>query len=552
MNNRLNFFYPITVLTLSALASPCQAVTWQYLDAYNANGVPNTLVDLSAQLPPTLISDVNKRLPAYQNIKYNDPKLITDNLGANIQLLDDAEISVAYVASEAGYQNSLGFFSFDPASMPKAVSALNTKILFPRLPSYSSGPLIKFGQAVNLGKFKAGTGVGFTLVSNGWTWSGNQVNPNQASNAIFQTIKELNPEPAGLNAHNVLLSKPEDGIVILGFEDMNRSDPSCDHDFNDVVIAIKVTPFSAIDRSQMSPLSKIVKDTDGDTVQDNLDAFPLDPTRAARRFYPSANGYGYLVFEDNWPKIGDFDMNDLALSYRAVETLNAQNQITDLTLTYNIVARGAQNDSAFAVHLPGVPRSAIDQTTSTLTVASQPSVPLVPESGQSEAVVIMTPSALSLTPTGSGWPCGFFNTVTTCPRFAPVPLVAKIHFNQPLARGQMASAPYNPFIYAANRYANAGRGIEVHLVDHPPTAKADPKYFGTYDDTTNPSQGKYYRTTTNQAWGVDVPENWLYPAEWNNINNVYLSFPNWSAGIANLTTTNWFVSNINAKLLFKP
>ncbi len=548
MNNRLNFFYPITVLTLSALASPCQAITWQYFDTHADNGVPKTLVDMSAELPPTRVDDVLKRLPERLNIKNNDPTLLTDNLGANIQLLDDAEISVAYVTSQAGYENSLGFFAFDPSSMPKAVSALNTKILFPRLPAWS-GPLIKFGQAVKLGKFKAGTGVGFTLASNGWSWSGYQVNPNEPGSAIFQTIKELNPEPAPFNAHTVLLSRPADGIVVLGFEDMNRSDPSCDHDFNDAVIAIKVTPFSAIDRSQMSPLSKIVTDTDVDTVQDNLDAFPLDPTRAARRFYPSANGYGYLVFEDNWPKIGDFDMNDLALSYRAVETLNAKNQITDLTLTYNIVARGAQNDSAFAVHLPGVPRSAIDQTTSTLSVASQPSVPLVPESGQSEAVLIMTPSALSLTPTGSGWPCGFFNTVTTCPRFAPVPLVAKIHFNQPLARGQMASAPYNPFIYA-NRYA--GRGIEVHLVDHPPTAKADPKYFGTYDDTTTPSQGKYYRTTTNQAWGVDVPEAWLYPAEWNNINNVYLSFPSWSAGISNLTTTNWFVSNINAKLIFKP
>ncbi|MFI3197969.1 MAG: LruC domain-containing protein [Methylococcaceae bacterium] len=548
MNNCLNFFYPITVLTLSALASPCQAITWQYFDTHADNGTPKTLVDLSTELPPTLVADVLKRLPERLNIKNNDPKLLTDNLGANIQLLDDAEISVAYVTSQAGYENSLGFFAFNPASMPKAVSALNTKILFPRLPSWSSS-LLKFGQAVKLGKFKGGMGVGFTLVSNGWSWSGYQVNPNQPGNTIFQTIKELNPEPAGLNAHTVLLSKPEDGIVVLGFEDINRNDPACDHDFNDAIIAIKVTPFSAINRSQMSPLSKIVKDTDADTVQDNLDAFPLDPTRAARRFYPSANGYGHLAFEDNWPKKGDFDMNDLAVDYRAIETLNAQNQITDLKLIYNIVGRGAQNDNAFAIHLPGVQRSAINQTTSLLTVASQPSVPLLPESGQSEAVFIMTSSANSLTPTGMGWPCGFFNTVSTCPRLAAVPLVAEIHFNQPLTRGQMASAPYNPFIYP-NRYA--GRGMEVHLVDHPPTAKADPKYFGTYDDATNPSQGKYYRTTDKQFWALDIPETWLYPAEWNNISNVYLTFPSWSAGISNLTTTNWFVSNINAKLIFKP
>jgi hypothetical protein len=37
---------------------------------------------------------------------------------------------------------------------------------------------------------------------------------------------ELNPEKPGtdnLNAHTVLLSKPKDGLLILGFEDMNRT-----------------------------------------------------------------------------------------------------------------------------------------------------------------------------------------------------------------------------------------------------------------------------------------------------------------------------------------
>jgi LruC domain-containing protein len=109
---------------------------------------------------------------------------------------------------------------------------------------------------------------------------------------------------------------------------------------------------------------------------------------------------------------------------------------------------------------------------------------------------------------------------------AAVPLVAEIHFQTPLKPGQMDSAPYNPFIYP-NRYA--GRGMEVHLVDHAPTDKADPKYFATYDDTTNISKGRSYRTTDNQPWALDVPENWLYPAEWNNIANAYLSFSSWAA-----------------------
>jgi len=546
MKHRFNLFCPITAFILSVSALPCQAISWQYLNSYNANGVPNNLIDLSAELPLNLVSDVYKRLPESKNIKYNDPKLITDDLGANIQLLEDAEISVVFVNEGAGYNNSVGFFSYDPGNKPKAANELNTKIIFPNF----SLPLLKLGDAVKLGKFKAGSGVGFTIVSNGW--NGREVNPNQPSNTIFQTIKALNPEPAGtsnLNAHTVLLAKPEDGILILGFEDINRTFSYCDHDFNDVVIAIKVSPFSAIDRGQIQSLSKIVKDSDGDGVSDDLDAFPLDPERAARRFYPSATGYGSLAFEDNWPKKGDFDMNDLVVGYRAIETLNARNEITDLKLIYQITARGAQNDNAFAVHLPGVPRTVINQSTSTLTVGSQPPVSLVPESGQNEAVFIMTSSANTLTKTGKAWPCGFFNTVSACPRMAAVPLVAEIHFQTPLKPGQIASAPYNPFIFP-NRYA--GRGMEVHLVDHAPTDKADPKYFGTYDDTTNIAQARFYRTTDNKPWALDVPENWLYPAEWNNIANAYMSFSSWAAGLSDSNTTSWFMSNMNTGLLFKP
>ena len=40
------------------------------------------------------------------------------------------------------------------------------------------------------------------------------------------------------------------------------------------------------------------------------------------------------------PSKGDFDANDLVVGYRAIETLNAKNEVTDLKLVYEIVARG--------------------------------------------------------------------------------------------------------------------------------------------------------------------------------------------------------------------
>ena len=544
MNYRPTLISSLAALALGAAAqTSTAAITWQYFSSYDANGVPSGLVDLSSQLPANLLNEIYQRLPETKDIRTNDPRLITDDLGANINLIEDAEITVAFVYEGAGYRNSVGFFSYDVSNKPRAFSELNTKILFPNF----SLPLLKFGDAVKLGKFKAGTGIGFTIVSNGWT--GSAVNPSQPSNTIFQTFKSLNPEPAGtsnLNAHTVLLAKPESELLVLGFEDINRTFGGCDHDFNDVLIAIKVSPFSAVDRSQVQALSKVVKDTDGDGVSDDLDAFPLDPARSARRFYPSATGYGYLAFEDNWPSKGDFDMNDVVVAYRAIETLNARNEVVDLKLVYELRARGGTADDGFGIHLPGVARDAIDSAQTTLKIQDQAPVALAPESGQTDAVFILSPNVKTLTPTSGSWPCSsFFNTVGKCPHLAPVPLVAEIHFQQPVSKTLLGAAPYNPFIYRTYRYR------EIHLVDHPPTAKADPKLFGTGDDTSNPAQGRYYRTAANQPWALNVPEAWRHPAEWNDVANAYLDFATWASS-SGATATNWYVSSVNQSLVFQP
>ncbi|QVL50933.1 MAG: LruC domain-containing protein [Thiocapsa sp.] len=536
----------ISVLTvaLGVAANAGATVTWQYLDGFNNLGVPNNLVDMSAKIPPGLLTEIHARLPETKDIRKTDPTLITDDRGANINLLEDAEISVAFVHEGAGYRNAVGFFTYDPGNVPRSAGELSTKILFPNFSLPPEGGL-KTGDGVNLGKFKAGTAVGFTIVSNGW--KGRGVDPNHSPSAIFYSLKALNPEKPttadpNLNAHTVLLSKPEDELLVLGFEDLNRG--GGDHDFNDVLIAIKVTPFSAIDRGQVKLLS-VVADTDNDGISDDLDAFPTDPARAARRFYPNATGFGSLAFEDLWPKKGDFDMNDLVMAYRVIETINARNEITDLKLIYEIRARGAGSDNGFGVHFPGLSRDLIDTAKTTLSIRDQAPVALPLEAGQRDVVFILSSNVTTLTKTGAAFPCSMFNTVMRCPRSAPVPMVAEIHFKTPLPREQVGDAPYNPFIYRTSK-----RGLEVHLVDHPPTDKADPKLFGTLDDRSDPAQGRYYRTADDQPWALDVPETWRHPTEWNNIAWAYPDFVTW-ANSRGAKAANWYIGRMTEAQIFK-
>lgn len=556
---RNNLRWVLSVLVAAApITASAENWNWQYFGPYDKNiGVPTNMINISNDIPSTLKNNVFLKLPEGKDIRKNNPNLITDDLGANLYFVENAEVTVAFLHEGAGFRNSLGFFTFDPKNRPATSAPLyndvtkniyNQKILFPNFSALGSGGALKVGDGLYLGKFQAGQAMGFTIVSNGYT-NNTSVNPKQPASGVFYTIKSWNPESAtnNLNAHTVLLSDPADGILALGFEDTNRA--GGDHDFNDVIMVISVTPDTAIDRSRITALNE-VKDTDGDSVPDALDVYPKDPERAFRKFYPSATGtgFGFVAFEDNWPRKGDNDMNDLVVAYRVIETLNAKKEVTALKLTYRMVARGAAYANGFGLHLPGIPASNIKLTaadapepTNIIVGDGAPQL-LTPEAGQAEAVFILAQDTSLLTKS-SGQGCKFFNTMPDCPYDKPVEIIANIQFKSP--QPSVGTAPYNPFIYI-----NGNRGMEVHLVDNPPTAKADTSQFGQGDDRSDAAKGRYYRTANNHPWALEIPEDWQYPSERKEITVTYPKFAGWAeSGGAN--NKDWFQSNINQNAVYK-
>ena len=561
MNRPCRYPYVAAFSVIMAGGAPLTAHAvdwgWQYFGPYDkATGAPTNMIDMSADATDKLLNEVFKKIPNGSRVPDKSPNLITDDLGANLYFVENAEVSIAYLHEGAGFKNSLGFFTFDPKKIPATADALynsatksqyNQKILFPNFSNdLNAGGVLKPGNGMYVGKFKAGQAMGFTIVSDGF--KAGVVNPKQSVNSVFYSIKGWNPEPAPLNAHTVLLSDPATGRLVLGFEDQNRSGVS-DHDFNDIVVLIKVTPDTAIDRSKITAMNES-SDTDGDGVPDALDAYPKDPERAFRKFYPSAigTGFGYLAFEDNWPRKGDYDMNDLVVAYRVIETQNARKEVTDLTLTYRLAARGAAYANGFGVHLPGVLASNIKATAvdaaepTNITIGDGAPQLLTPEAGQTDAVFIIAPNTKALTPAlGTG--CAYFNTIVGCPYNKPIEIIANIQFQTPQA--SVGTAPYNPFIYI-----NGNRGLEVHLVDHPPTAKADASQLGQGDDRSDPSKGRYYRTDKNHPWALEIPEDWVHPREQQEISVTYPNFPGWveSNGGSN---KDWYLSKINPSTVYK-
>lgn len=263
---------------------------WTYLDSWDpSSGKPNDLENISSAIPTGILEQLQTRLPE-GGMGSSALSMLTDDEGANIPLKEEATVKIAYVKEGAGYLNSVAFFNFPTDKLTTlTASEINDKIIFPNF----SDNVLQFGDAVELGEFEAGTSIGFTIISNGWKSAQGMVNESQSNNTIFHTIKGLNPESAGnnKNAHTVLFIDAEHEMLYLGFEDLNRTNAShndygygSDDDFNDVIIAIKVTPFSAVIPDKLNPLNPVpVTGVSGPTNWREVNTPPsvVDPIKAA-------------------------------------------------------------------------------------------------------------------------------------------------------------------------------------------------------------------------------------------------------------------------------
>ena len=269
-------------------------------------------------------------------------------------------------------------------------------------------------------------------------------------------------------------------------------------------------------------------DTDGDGVADNLDAYPLDPTRAFNSYYPNESDYGTVAFEDLWPAYGDYDMNDLVMNFNYKIVTNAQNESVDIIVRYKIKAAGAQMNNGFGIILNTAP-SNIASVTGCIKVGSAVTIdPKGYEAGHTNETVIIPVDAIN-TLLGAN----IVNTVHGGNTIETVEQTITIHFSVPQA--SIGAAPFNPFIFV-----NQERGKEIHLKDQPPSELVNPVYFDTWYDASNVAQGKYYRSVSGLCWAIEIPIDWSYPQEMVDILQTYLHFADWAQ--SNGTTyQDWYV-----------
>jgi LruC domain-containing protein len=267
-------------------------------------------------------------------------------------------------------------------------------------------------------------------------------------------------------------------------------------------------------------LDETYLDGDGDGVPDATDEYPTDPARAYTRWYPSQSVWGTTAFEDNWPFEGDYDLNDLVVSYRYKFAMSPSNLIVDLTGEFKALAAGADFENGFGVQLPFSPSQI--QSVTGMIVNGNSGVVLDGkgmEKNQNKAVIIPFDNYRNLFGAGTTQ----INTTPGKPKLAGTLVSVKVLFTNPVSDDYTGQVPFNPFMIS-----NLDRGREVHLVNHAPTDLAAGKWFNTGADDSNTGTGRYYITGLNRPFALDFFGPFEYPIERTPINNVYNHFAEWA------------------------
>lgn len=243
------------------------------------------------------------------------------------------------------------------------------------------------------------------------------------------------------------------------------------------------------------------------------------------------NGGSTLIFEDKWPSKGDFDMNDIVISYKYKIVKNADNKATRIEASYTLLASGGDYQNGFGVQFP------VDYTNVTISniTSTAPAATTKLENSNGKAVVILFDNVRS---EQANW-----NTVLGDPTSPKVTYTFVLNLKTPVemdqgSNGGLGNGPYNPFIF--NSVSGSQRN-EIHLPDMPGTAFAK-----TILSSGENSATRYYVTKDNLPWAMEIPlTSFKYPLERQSISFAYPSIKNWaeSGGSGDLK---WYSTGVSS------
>ena len=263
-------------------------------------------------------------------------------------------------------------------------------------------------------------------------------------------------------------------------------------------------------------------------------------------YFPSANSWVTLAYEDNWPVPGDYDLNDFVVHYRVQKSVkNGEGLVKRTIVRGEVVSMGASYHNGFAIRLEGISPNDLNTDRVKLQVngVEMPTSPL--ESGRSEAIFIISEDLKTFVESEQN--CTYHRTRADCQE----PLSFTFKLTVPFANGgidenSLPDAPYDPFIFAAEGYDHGylfgeppGRTYEIHLGGKSPTEAFNTDYFGRGVDDSDPESGRYFVNTNGMPWAIMINSEWIHPVEYIDVKHAYPEFEDYvtSGGVL---SSDWF------------
>lgn len=524
----------------TALPAPLKVSGYYVLGSWDVNGLPDYLVS-SDVIASDFSADINASLPERISLEVSHPEYLNSSDDGNMQLITDSEVWVTFVHEGAGYKSALGYYTHPTGNPPaKATAITDQTIIFPNVSYSGSGGSLISGNKVQLlyldpstntytTVFPAGTTVAWFYIADSFKSSTTSIG---SGNAKYYSNKSFNPESnSAKQKHSIALKDAKRELILFGFEDINRQTGS-DEDFNDGTFYATFRSITAVKTDQMKSIIDVPNDADFDGVANLLDDYPTDGTKAFDNYYPSKNNVGTIAYEDLWPNKGDYDFNDLVVDYNFNQVSNADNKVVEVNAALTVRAVGGILKNAFSLQFntsPGNVKAVTGQSLNNNVFVLNSNGT---EQNQSLAVVPIFDDPFKLLNVS-----GMVNTSEGGSYIAPKTMNVKIQFITPMSFSSFGTAPYNPFIVV-----NGIRGKEIHLAASAPTDLVDKSFFGTKDDNTNLATQKYYMSDTNLPWAINLPVQFDYPLERQDIRQGFNHFNNWSE-TRGANYQDWYIDN---------
>ncbi len=195
-------------------------------------------------------------------------------------------------------------------------------------------------------------------------------------------------------------------------------------------------------------------------------------------YYPGSNSYTSFAFEDLYPDMGDFDMNDVIVNLRITEFIR-DGKLIRIRFDAKLAALGASYHNGFAIELLGIAPEIIKSDSIVKTMNGHKTYTNLDESDSDNATIILSNDLWNYVSSGEQ-ECNYFRTERGCETSVLPHWSVIVPLTTPVIKESVPTKPYNPFIFSTAGYyhgdtvltvtgTHPGRGYEVHMKNYPPT-----------------------------------------------------------------------------------